>query len=83
MQRAEKYLNMRKDIKPATKPLWTTLIVNIIFMLAEPGSAWLIAKICWYFYSSSVCARGFVLTLYTNHWLVDPCQLLYEFLMKL
>lgn len=46
MPGTEKYLNMRKDIKPAAKPLWTTLIVNIIFMLAEPGSAWLIAKIC-------------------------------------
>lgn len=46
MAGTEKYLNMRKDIKPAMKPLWTTLIVNIILMLAEPGRAWLIAKIC-------------------------------------
>lgn len=30
----------------------------------------------------SMC-KGFVLNLLTNHWLVDPCQLLYEFLMKL
>ncbi len=76
------YQNRKNAKNPAKYPPCTVLMQNSIFTLAEPGSAWLIPKICWNYGIKSVAAYQ-INPQRAYHNLVNPLKLLDKLSMEL